>query len=235
VRPSVPPSVYGYAPRIYAYEPDVRVVCCRAGREARRREVLLGVASGARLSEAEGGLMVASPKKRKRLEAGEPRHPWKEDPYSNTVRPPFGPGNTASLMHGANSRRMLAPVAARLEAEIVEVAPWCARPGFGPAVREWAFAEAVCELYQAWFSERGLFGEDGKLAPGLVRWDRAEARASTLRAELGLTPQALASLLGSLATVAATSGDDGGLAALKAESQRLVAACQTALDAEETS
>jgi hypothetical protein len=173
--------------------------------------------------------LVGNPKKRKRLEAGEPRHPWKEDPYSNTVRPPFEPGNTASLMHGANSRRMLAPVAARLEAEIVEVAPWCARPWFGPAVRAWAFAEAACELYQAWFSERGLFGEDGKPARGLERWDRAEARASRLRAALGLTPQSLARLLGTLASVTAASGDEGGTAALRAEGRHIIAAHEVAL------
>jgi hypothetical protein len=123
----------------------------------------------------------------------------------------------------------LAPLAAKLEEEIVELAPWCARPAFGPAVRAWAFAEGACELYRAWFSERGLFGADGKPLAGWERWNRAEARASKLRAELGLTPQALARLLGSLATVAAASGDVAGLAELKAEGHRIVAACEVAL------
>jgi hypothetical protein len=80
--------------------------------------------------------------------------------------PPFEAGHELSMRHGANSQRRLGPVAARLEAEVVEVAPWCAQPAFGPAVRAWALAEAACELYQAWFSERGLFGEDGKPTPG---------------------------------------------------------------------
>jgi hypothetical protein len=143
--------------------------------------------------------------------------------------PPFEAGHELSMRHGANSQRRLGPVAARLEAEVVEVAPWCAQPAFGPAVRAWALAEAACELYQAWFSERGLFGEDGKPTPGLERWDRAEARASRLRAALGLTPQSLARLLGTLAGVTAASGDEGGIAALRAEGRHIIAAHEVAL------
>jgi hypothetical protein len=61
-------------------------------------------------------------KKRERLESGEPRHPWKEDP-SLSSRPPFEPGNTVSVRHGAVSDRLLAPTAERLEEELVVVAP----------------------------------------------------------------------------------------------------------------
>jgi hypothetical protein len=60
VRPVVP-SVYGYAPRIYAYGPGVRLVWRRARREAREGEVLLGFAPDARVSEAEGGGVDAEP------------------------------------------------------------------------------------------------------------------------------------------------------------------------------
>ncbi len=173
--------------------------------------------------------MVASPKKRERLEAGEPRHPWKEDP-SLSSRPPFEPGNTASVRHGAVSDRMLAPVAAQLEREIVEIAPWCARPAFAMAVRAWSWAEAQCELYRTWFAEHGLRDEENQPVTGLANWDRAEARASKLRSRLSLDPNALAKLLSSLASVAASGGDSAGLESVKREGAAIVAARERQLE-----
>jgi len=41
-------------------------------------------------------------------------------------RPPFEPGNTVSLHHGANSPRSLEPIAAELEEQIIQTAPWLA-------------------------------------------------------------------------------------------------------------
>jgi hypothetical protein len=165
------------------------------------------------------------------LEAGEPRHPWREDPSLST-RPPFEEGNTASVKHGAVSHRMLAPVAARLEEEIVELAPWCGRPAFRAAVQAWAFAEAVCLAYRAWFAERGLFDERDEQLVGGERWDRAEARAAKLRARLSLDPSALASLLTKLSSVESSGGSRAReeQAALQAEigelEEQVVAALQ---------
>jgi hypothetical protein len=151
---------------------------------------------------------MAAPKKRERMsQPGAVRHPWKEDPYSNTQRPPFEPGNEKALHHGAMSERHLAPLAAELEREIVGLAPWCARPAFKSAVQAWARAEAQCQLYAAWFAESGLWDESGEPLPGLVRMDRAEARAAQLRARLALDPAALASLLEKL------SGTDQAMSA----------------------
>jgi hypothetical protein len=178
------------------------------GRFAFACSVLLGVVSRVGLSgtETEGRLMAASPKKRERLEAGEPRHPWKENPYANTQRPPFEPGNEKALLHGARSERKLAPVAEQLEREIVKDAPWCARPAFAAAVSAWAAAEAVCLAYRNWFFEQGLRDEEDQPATGLVAWDRAEARAAKLRARLSLDPSALASLLTKLVSVESSGG-----------------------------
>jgi hypothetical protein len=117
---------------------------------------------------------------------------------------------------------MLAPRVAELGVWIVEVAPWTARPAFRAAVRAWAVAEAMCELYRQHFDD-GVFDSAGEPRAGLVQWDRAEARASKLRAELGLTPQSLAKLLGTLTSVATAGGYEDGLTALKAEGQRMLA------------
>jgi hypothetical protein len=154
--------------------------------------------------------VVGHPKKRERLEGGEPRHPWAENPDLSR-RPPFEPGNELQLKHGANSERHLAPIAAELEREIVDLAPWCARPAFKAAVTAWAWAEATCELYRAHFKERGLWDAADEPLPGLVRWDRAEARASALRKRLALDPAALGSLLSKLTSVE-SSGGTGTLA-----------------------
>ena len=56
-------------------------------------------------------------------------------------------------------------------------------------------------LLRRWIDEHGLLGDDGQ-PQAVALLQRLETRASTLREELGLTPQALARLLNSLATVA---------------------------------
>jgi hypothetical protein len=118
------------------------------------------------------------------------------------------------------------PLADEIARRLPEVAPWTARPVFDGALRSLAWVEAQVVLLRGWIDERGILGADGKPQPAATLLQRLETQASTLRAELGLTPQALAKLLGSLARVATASGDDDGLAALKAEGQRIVAARQ---------
>jgi hypothetical protein len=70
-------------------------------------------------------------------------------------------------------------------------------------------------LYAAWFAERGLWDEQGEPLPGLVRMDRAEARAAKLRARLALDPSALASLISKLAG-AESSGSTQAVAEMQA-------------------
>jgi hypothetical protein len=174
---------------------------------------------------AEGAwVMAGSPGKRAKREAGELAHPWRENSALST-RPPFEPGNEMSLQHGAHSERRLAPVVAQLEEEIRVLAPWTARPAFQAATRAWATAEAVCDAYRSWFFEHGLRDEDGEPLPGLVQWDRAEARAAKLRARLSLDPAALASLLHKLSEV---EGRGGARASAEREAiQREIADLET--------
>jgi len=106
---------------------------------------------------------------------------------------------------------------------LLTVAPWTAQPAFAGARASLAWVEAQLVLLRAYLDEHGLVDGDGQPRPAADRLDRLEARASTLRAELGLTPQSLAKLLGTLTSVATTGGDEDGLTALKAEGQRMLA------------
>lgn len=143
---------------------------------------------------------------------------------------PFAPGHTLSTKHGARSPRVIGPIVAELVAELANVAPWTARPAFAAEVSAWANAEARCRVLRHWCDEHGVLSEKGLLAAGELA--RAEARASSARDRLGLSPLALAKLLGAFATAAATGADDdGALEQLKAEGRRIVEARSAALEA----
>lgn len=106
-------------------------------------------------------------------------------------------------------------MAERIEAELLERAPWLAAPIYRSAVRSLARTEAELELRWAWVDEHGLVDGEGEDRPGSARLDRAEVRAAKLRGELGLTPMA------TLRMLALASGVDGpaaleGLDALRA-------------------
>jgi hypothetical protein len=178
--------------------------------------------------------MAGQPRKRRRRD--EQVKPWKADPTLST-RPPFEHGNLAALRHGADSRRLVAPLAREFERALRVVAPWTARSAFAAARATLAWTEAQLALLGAYLDEVALLDEDGQPRPAANRIDRLEARASTLRSELGLTPLALAKLLGNLAVLASTGGDVG-LEALRAEGRAIVAAREAALgpvDSEDTS
>ena len=116
--------------------------------------------------------------------------------------------------------RQVRPVADEIARDLTEAAPWTARPAFNGALRSLAWVEAQAVLLRRWIDEHGLLGDDGQ-PQAVVLLQRLETRASTLREELGLTPQALARLLNSLATVATAAGDNGGTAPLQAEGERM--------------
>src|SRR5580658_5241550 len=59
---------------------------------------------------------------------------------------PFEPGNETATTHGATSKRRWLPIAERLAADAIEVAPWLSRPAFKWAVRAWAETEARAQL-----------------------------------------------------------------------------------------
>jgi hypothetical protein len=117
--------------------------------------------------------------------------------------------------------RQVRPVADEIARELTEAAPWTARPAFNGALRSLAWVEAQAVLLRRWIDEHGLLGDDGQPQVVVTLLQRLETRASTLREELGLTPQALARLLSSLASVATAGADNGGPAPLQAEGQRM--------------
>jgi hypothetical protein len=125
--------------------------------------------------------------------------------------------------------RRIRPIADEITRMLPEVAPWTGRPPFDGALRSLSWVEAQVVLLRGWIDEHGVLDDDGQPRAAAQLLQRLENQASTLRAELGLTPQALARLLSSLATVATAGGDDRGLHALKAEGQRIVAARQASL------
>jgi hypothetical protein len=124
---------------------------------------------------------------------------------------------------GAFARRVR-PIAEEIAWRLPQVAPWTARPAFAGALQSLAWVEAQVVLLRRWIDEHGILGDDGQPQAAVTLLHGLEARASTLRDELGLTPQSLARLLSSLATVATAGADNGGLAALHAEGQRIDAA-----------
>lgn len=130
-------------------------------------------------------------------------------------------GNDLARTLGAYSQRSWGPLADRLAEELVEEAPWLARPTFASAVAAWARVEAQLQLVMGWLDEHGLLDEDGKPRPATNLLDRLEGRAASLRQDLGRTPQALAKLL---SVVAQTGHDPGGLDALREEGRRILRA-----------
>jgi hypothetical protein len=127
------------------------------------------------------------------------------------------------MHHGARSERRWRPIADRLAAELVEVAPWVARPTFAATVAAWARVEAQLALVGEWLDEHGILDEHGSPRPTLGTQDRLETRAITLRGELGLSPQSLARLLRTTSELAVAHSEDV-LEALRAEGRKLLEA-----------
>jgi hypothetical protein len=137
------------------------------------------------------------------------------------VRPQFKEGNEYELVHGAKSPRHYLPKARELAEGLPEVAPWTARPAFAATVASWSKAEAQCQLLHAYLDSNGLLDGEGHPRPATSMLTACETRAGNLRQQLGLTPVALAKLLQSLASVAASAGDTTSLDAVRAEGERI--------------
>lgn len=138
--------------------------------------------------------------------------------------PPFAPGHTLTLAHGARSPRTVQPLADRYAGALAESAPWTAAPAFAGAVASWAWGEAQAALLRAWLDEHALLDDDGRERPAAEQLAKVEGRLVKLRDALGLTPRALGQLLASAASVASTTADVEGLDALRATGRRLLAA-----------
>jgi len=138
---------------------------------------------------------------------------------------------TSAVSRGANGMRALGglqvkvrPLAEEIARRLLQEAPWTARPAFDGALRSLGWVEAQLVFLRRWIDEQGMIGADGQPRDAFMLYERLEAQAARLRADLGLTPLALAKLLGSLAAVAVAQGDDSGLATLEAEGRRIVSA-----------
>jgi hypothetical protein len=149
--------------------------------------------------------------------AGGPGHGGPRRGYS---WPPFQPGHTLTLKHGATSPRVLQPVADQLAAGLGEVAPWTSAAAFAGSVASWAHAEAQAYLLRRYLDEHGLVDEEGQPRPASRMLEQVEGRLAGLRGQLGLTPLALGK---SLATLSQVDGDRGaeGLEALRAAGAEL--------------
>ena len=134
--------------------------------------------------------------------------------------PDFGPGNTDSVKHGADSRRRWQPIADRLAAELLAERPWLA--GHRRTVVAWARVEAQVQLIGAWLDEHGLVDDDGEPRAAGNRLDRLETRAQSLRNDLGEAPMAMARLLSIVTATAVTAGAQDLLDGVKEDSARFV-------------
>lgn len=146
--------------------------------------------------------------------------------------PPFEPGHTLSLKHGADSPRQVQPVADELEAWLHEAAPWTRAQSNLATVKAWAWAEARAQLIRSWLDQHEAVNDEGEVPAAATYLERIEARAARLREELAQTPQSKAKLLAALTSIAVASGDDEGLAALKAEGGRILDARRAELERE---
>jgi hypothetical protein len=136
--------------------------------------------------------------------------------------PPFEPGNTAALKHGAHSARKVAPLADALRESLAASAPWTTAPAFAAAVESWSWAEAQCHLLRAWIDEHGILTAEGEPRPAATELRLLEGRAQKLRAELGLGPMALGKLLRTLGEID-VAGAAGGLEAMRAAGREVLA------------
>lgn len=142
-------------------------------------------------------------------------------PPLKRITSPAAPGNTLAVKHGAGSEHRWRPIANDLIAELLAERPWLAQ--HRRSVEAWARVTAQVELISSWLDEVGLLDAAGEPRKACDRLDRLESRAQSLRADLAETPMAMARLLGTLTSTAATAGASDTLAALDAEGRAWVA------------
>jgi hypothetical protein len=119
--------------------------------------------------------------------------------------PPFEQGNTASLVHGADSPRVIEAVARIVRDDVVEQAPWIVEPIFADALQRYCRAEARARLLSDHMFK--LADDEGPHKVPIRLWESAVAcdnAASKAAADLGLTPLARARLASLAATTEAT-------------------------------
>jgi hypothetical protein len=106
-------------------------------------------------------------------------------PATGKVRPPFEPGNTAALVHGASSERTIAAKVQELRVALFEVAPDLDKPRFQETVERYLRAVAREKLLHAYLIEKGPEHVGQRL------WEGATSSANVAQKmadALGLTP-----------------------------------------------
>lgn len=136
--------------------------------------------------------------------------------------PPFQPGHTLSVQHGAYSPRKVDPLAAEFVATVGDL-DWVG-PVDMPAVWAWARAEAQVQLLSEYLMAAAEAAGDGvgdldldRVRTAYLLLHRAEGRAQRGRESLGLTPLArsrlavnVAATRVDLARLMSEVGDDNG-------------------------
>lgn len=103
--------------------------------------------------------------------------------------PDFEAGNTAHLVHGARSPRVIAERAAQVHAELLEVADWLEAEHFAPAVQRYLDAAATEALLMDFI--RQVTAEKGVGKVPVRTWEQLTAArrlAAKLGQDLGLDP-----------------------------------------------
>ena len=104
---------------------------------------------------------------------------------ANGTRPPFEPGNTAALTHGARSPRSVEAKVQELRAALFEVAPDLDTPRFAETIERYLRSLAREKLLHDYLMEKGPENAGQRLWEGAT----ASANASQRMADaLGLTP-----------------------------------------------
>ncbi|MCM3554531.1 hypothetical protein M3697_05345 [Janibacter melonis] len=112
-------------------------------------------------------------------------------------RPPFQPGHTLTVTHGARSPRKVDPLAQDLvDRTLADPAlSYLHAESYLPALWAWARAEAQAQLLDEYLADRAVDTVASKRSTAAYReLHRAETRAANLRTQLGLTPLSRARL-----------------------------------------
>jgi hypothetical protein len=116
-------------------------------------------------------------------------------------RPPFEPGNEAAVTHGARSPKRIEELARRIDADLLQRAPWVAE--YPEALTAYARAESVARLLYSAVTKPGMRLGDTIVA----RYVTAENAAAKHRDALGLTPRSEAQVARDRAAATASTVD----------------------------
>lgn len=120
---------------------------------------------------------------------------------------PFEVGNRVAERHGAYSERRIGPLAEQIETDLIEAAPWLARPCFAWARRRAAREEARATLAWAAISEKGALDDEDQPTPASNAYDRWSASAARRFAACGLDLPTLSNAIRTVAAVHSMTGD----------------------------